>query len=46
MTLVGFPHSEIAGSELVCQLTDAYRRLLRPSSASYAKSSTLCPYLT
>jgi hypothetical protein len=32
----GFPHSEIAGSKLVCQLPDAYRRLLRPSSPSTA----------
>src|ERR1700746_2411383 len=30
----GFPHSEIAGSKLVCQLADAYRRLPRPSSPS------------
>ena len=30
--LVGFPHSEIPGSKLVCQLPEAYRRLLRPSS--------------
>ena len=40
----GFPHSEIAGSKLVCQLADAYRRLLRPSSPSTAKASTICAY--
>jgi hypothetical protein len=28
----GFPHSEIPGSKPVCQLPEAYRRLLRPSS--------------
>ena len=30
--VAGFPHSEIFGSKLVCQLTEAYRRLQRPSS--------------
>ena len=30
--VVGFPHSEIPGSKLVCQLPEAYRRLPRPSS--------------
>ena len=40
----GFPHSEIAGSKLVCQLADAYRRLPRPSSPSTAKASTMCAY--
>ena len=30
--VAGFPHSEILGSKLVCQLTEAYRRLQRPSS--------------
>ena len=38
----GFPHSEIVGSKLVCQLADAYRRLPRPSSPSTAKASTIC----
>ena len=28
----GFPHSEILGSKLACQLPEAYRRLPRPSS--------------
>ena len=32
----GFPHSDISGSKLVCQLPEAYRRLLRPSSPSTA----------
>ena len=40
----GFPHSEIAGSKLVCQLADTYRRLPRPSSPSVAKASTMCAY--
>ena len=38
----GFPHSEILGSGLVYQLPEAYRRLLRPSSAPDAKASTVC----
>ena len=38
----GFPHSEIAGSKLVCQLPRAYRRLQRPSSPLIAKASTVC----
>jgi hypothetical protein len=40
----GFPHSEIAGSQVVCHLADAYRRLPRPSSPSTAKASTMCAY--
>jgi hypothetical protein len=28
----GYPHSEIAGSKLVCQLADTYRRLPRFST--------------
>ena len=40
----GFPHSEICGSKLVCQLPAAYRRLLRPSSPVIAKASTMCTY--
>ena len=40
----GFPHSEIAGSKVVCHLADAYRRLPRPSSPSTAKASTMCAY--
>lgn len=39
---VGFPHSEIPGSKLVCQLPGAYRRLQRPSSPVIAKASTTC----
>ena len=45
MTLAGgFPHSEICGSKLVCQLPAAYRKLLRPSSPVIAKASTICTY--
>jgi hypothetical protein len=40
----GFPHSEILGSKLVCQLPGAYRRLPRPSSPVIAKASTVCAY--
>ena len=40
----GFPHSEILGSKLVCQLPEAYRRLLRLSSPVAAKASTVCAY--
>ena len=42
--LAGFPHSDILGSQLVYQLHEAYRRLLRPSSAPDAKASTVCSY--
>src|SRR5699024_12416796 len=42
MTPAGFPHSDILGSKLVCQLPEAYRRLLPPSSAPGAKASTEC----
>ena len=38
----GFPHSEISGSKLICQLPEAYRRLSRPSSPVIAKASTTC----
>jgi hypothetical protein len=38
----GFPHSEISGSKLICQLPGAYRRLSRPSSPVIAKASTTC----
>ena len=37
----GFPHSDICGSKVACHLTAAYRRLLRPSSSSYVKASTI-----
>jgi hypothetical protein len=40
----GFPHSDICGSKLVCQLPAAFRKLLRPSSPDIAKASTLCTY--
>src|SRR5690348_18454272 len=39
----GFPHSDILESQLGCLLLEAYRRLLRPSSAPGAKASTVCP---
>ena len=39
----GFPHSDILGSQLGCQLLEAYRRLLRPSSAPDAQASTVRP---
>ena len=40
----GFPHSEIFGSKFVCQLPEAYRKLLRPSSPVVAKAFTMCAY--
>ena len=42
--VAGFPHSEISGSKLVCQLAEAFRRLPRPSSPMTAKASTVCTY--
>ena len=41
----GFPHSDISGSQLICQLPEAFRRLPRPSSPIIAKASTTCSYL-
>lgn len=38
----GFPHSDTLGSKLAYQFPEAYRRLLRPSSAPDAKASTIC----
>ena len=40
---IEFPHSEISGSTLVCQLPEAYRRLPRLSSPLDAKASTIHP---
>ena len=40
----GFPHSDIPGSKLVCQLPEAFRRLPRPSSPVAAKASTICAW--
>ena len=40
----GFPHSEICGSIAYFQLTAAFRRLSRPSSALGAKASILCSF--
>ena len=39
---VGFPHSDTLGSKCAYPLPEAYRRLLRPSSAPDAKASTVC----
>ena len=41
---VGFPHSDIYGSKLYCQLPVAFRRLTRLSSPVIAKASTTCTY--
>src|SRR5574340_1102307 len=40
----GFPHSDIPGSKLACQLPETFRRLPRPSSPVIAKASTTCTY--
>src|SRR5512135_3663177 len=40
----GFPHSDICGSKLYCQLPAAFRRLTRLSSPVIAKASTICTY--
>lgn len=40
--LIRFPHSDILGSKLGWQLPEAYRSLLRPSSALGAKASAVC----
>jgi|SaaInlStandDraft_6_1057023.scaffolds.fasta_scaffold15360_4 hypothetical protein len=37
-----FPHSEISGSKVVYHLPEAYRRLLRPSSAYSVEPSSVC----
>ena len=42
--IAGFSHSEISGLKLIYQLTEAYRRLSRPSSPSNAKASVVCTY--
>jgi hypothetical protein len=42
--LGGFPHSEISGSQSVCRLPEAFRRLPRLSSPLTAKASTVCAY--
>ena len=44
LLLGGFPHSEISGSKLICQLPEAYRRLSRLSSPIIAKASATCTY--
>jgi hypothetical protein len=40
----GFPHSDIYGSKLYCQLPVAFRRLTRLSSPVIAKASITCTY--
>src|SRR5690606_19083563 len=40
----GFPHSDIYGSKLVCQLPVAFRRLPRRASPEIAKASIICTY--
>ena len=40
----GFPHSDISGSKLDCQLPGTFRRLPRPSSPVIAKASAMCTY--
>ena len=40
----GFPHSEIAGYNGSYHLTDAYRRLARPSSPLTARASTVLAF--
>lgn len=42
---VGFPHSDIDGYSASYQLTDAFRRLARPSSPLTAKAFTMHAYL-
>ncbi len=42
LMLAGFPHSEISGSQSVCRLPKAFRRLPRLSSPLTAKASTVC----
>jgi hypothetical protein len=44
LLLGGFPHSDISGSKLICQLPEAFRRLSRLSSPIIAKASTMCSY--
>jgi hypothetical protein len=43
ITGIGFTHSEIRGSKAIQRLSAAYRSRSRPSSASDAKASTVCP---
>jgi hypothetical protein len=40
----GFPHSEIFGSKVACHLPEAYRRLLRPSSAPRCQAIHRTPF--
>ena len=42
LMMAGFPHSDISGSQSVCRLPEAFRRLPRLSSPLTAKASTVC----
>ena len=42
---VGFPHSDIPGSQVGYHLPEAYRRFLRPSSLIDVEASTVRPYV-
>ena len=44
LSLCGFPHSDISGSKLDCQLPETFRRLPRPSSPVIAKASAMYAY--
>ncbi len=41
---VGFPHSDISGSQVTCHLPEAFRRLSRLSSPLTAKASSVCAF--
>ena len=41
---VGFPHSDIPGSPVAWDLSEAYRTLQRPSSSNNVEASTVRPY--
>ena len=45
LTVGGFPHSDISGSQDCCRLPEAFRRLTRLSSPLTAKASTMCTSL-
>ena len=45
LTVSGFPHSDISGSQDCCRLPEAFRRLTRLSSPLTAKASTMCTSL-
>src|SRR3989344_2400261 len=41
---MGFPHSDIPGSPVAWDLTEAYRTLQRPSSSNNVEASTVRPF--